>query len=54
LGRIKEAKDEFVKALHLAEKIKATNAIFQLKTLLKSLGLSDKDIENDLKNYKEK
>ncbi|MFX1394881.1 MAG: tetratricopeptide repeat protein [Promethearchaeota archaeon] len=54
LGRIKEAKDEFIKALHLAEKIKVSNAIIQLKTLLKSLGLSDKDIENDLKNYKEK
>ncbi|MFX0187587.1 MAG: tetratricopeptide repeat protein [Candidatus Hodarchaeota archaeon] len=52
LGKFKEAKKEFIKALHLAEKLKATNAIFQLKTLIKSLGLSDKDIENELKDYK--
>lgn len=54
LGKLREAKNEFIKALHLAKKVKATNAIYQLKTLIKSLGLSDKDIENDLKDYKRK
>ena len=41
LGRRREAKDQFLKALHIANKVKAENAIFQLKILLQSLGLSN-------------
>ncbi len=48
LGKIREAKDEFVRALKLAKKIKAKNAVIQLNILLNSLGLNDKDIENEL------
>jgi len=53
LGKIKEAKNQYVRALHLAEKIKANNAIIQLRILLQSIGLQDKDIFDDLKKYKE-
>jgi len=52
-GKIKEAKNEYIKALNLAEKIKSKNSIIQLRVLLNSLGLSEKDIENELKIYKE-
>ena len=52
-GKLKEAKDEYIKALSLAEKIKSKNSIIQLRVLLNSLGLSEKDIENELKLYKE-
>lgn len=51
LGRIKEAKNQFIKALHIAEKYKAKNAIIQLKILLNSLGLSDSVIKEELKEY---
>lgn len=51
LGRLKEAKDEYIKALYLAEKVEATNAIYQLKMLLRSLGLQEKDIQQELSNY---
>ena len=52
-GKLKEAKNEYIKALSLAEKIKSKNSILQLRILLKSLGLSEKDIENELNIYKE-
>ena len=52
-GRLKDAKNEYIKALNLAEKINAKNSIIQLRILLNSLGLSEKDIENELKIYKE-
>ena len=48
LGKIRDAKDQFVKSLKLANKMKAKNAIIQLRILLKSLGLSEEDIENEL------
>ena len=48
LGRYKEAKNQFVKALHIAKKIKAKNAIYQLKILLKSLGMNDRAIFKEL------
>ena len=51
--KIKEAKNEYIKALNLAEKIKSKNSIIQLRVLLNSLGLSEEDIENELKIYKE-
>ncbi len=53
IGNIKEAKIQYIRALHLAEKIKANNAIIQLRILLQSLGLQDKDIFDDLKKYEE-
>jgi len=48
LGKVRDAKDQFVRALRLADKMKAKNAIIQLRILLKSLGLSEEDIENEL------
>lgn len=48
LGKAREAKDQFVKALKLANKIEAKNAIIQLQILLKSMGLNDDDIEKEL------
>ncbi len=51
LGKLKEAKNEYIKALSLAEKIKSKNSIIQLRVLLNSLGLSEKDIESELKIY---
>ncbi|MFW9821668.1 MAG: tetratricopeptide repeat protein [Candidatus Thorarchaeota archaeon] len=53
LGKNKDAMNQFIKALHLAEKIKAENAIIQLKILLRSLGLQDNQIFEELKKYKE-
>ena len=49
LGQIGKAKEKFINALLLAKEVKAKNAIIQLKILLKSLGLKDKDIEEELK-----
>ena len=53
LGEKKEAKDQFIKALHLAKKIKAENAEIQLRILLQSLGLQDKHILEELRSYEE-
>lgn len=52
LGRIKDAKDEYIKALHLAEKVDAKNAIIQINVLLKSFGLGKDDIKRELELYK--
>ncbi|MFX1340249.1 MAG: tetratricopeptide repeat protein [Promethearchaeota archaeon] len=52
-GKLKDAKNEYIKALSLAERIKSKNSIIQLRILLNSLGLSEKDIENELKIYRE-
>ncbi len=49
LGKVKEAKNEFIRALKLAQEIDAKNAIIQLKILLKSFGLDDNDIKQELK-----
>ena len=53
-GRIKEAKEQHIKALYIAESIKSKNAILQINVLLRSFGLSDEDIKNELEKYKEK
>ncbi len=53
LGEIKGAKNQFIKALHLANKINAENAKLQLSVLLQSLGLQDKQIIEELRMYKE-
>ena len=52
LGRVKDAKDEYIKALYLAKEVEAKNAIIQIKILLKSFGLSEDDINHELKLYK--
>ena len=52
LGEIKKAKDQYIKALYLAQKVNDKNAIIQLKILLNSLGLQDKAIDNELRIYK--
>jgi tetratricopeptide (TPR) repeat protein len=51
MGLLKEAKNQFIKALHIAKKVEAENAIIQLKILLQSLGLRDKNIIEELKDY---
>ncbi len=51
LGDFKQAKDQYIKALYLANKIKAENAKVQLRVLLNSLGLQDKHILEELKKY---
>jgi tetratricopeptide (TPR) repeat protein len=53
LGDIKEAKNQFIKALYLANKIGAENAKAQLRILLQSLGLADTQILDELKMYRE-
>jgi len=52
LGRIKDAKNKFLKALDLAEKINAKNAIQQLKILLNSFGMNEQEIQEDLEKYR--
>jgi len=49
LGENKEAKNQFIKALHIAKKLNAKNAILQLRVLLLSLGLHDEHISEELK-----
>ena len=51
LGRIKEAKNQFIKALHIAKGINANNAIVQLRILLQSLGLSNLQINEELREF---
>lgn len=51
MGKIKEAKNQFIKALHIAKKIDAKNAIVQLRVLLQSLGMQEKNIFEELKQY---
>jgi len=53
LGEVKDAKNQFIKALHLANKINAENAKLQLRILLQSLGLQDKQIIDELKMHKD-
>ena len=51
LGRIKDAKDQYLRALHIAKKIKSDNAIIQLEVLLRSLGMQHKNIAQELREY---
>jgi len=53
-GKMYESKNQYISALHLAEKVKSKNAILQIQILLKSFGMSDKDIEDDLEIYRKK
>ena len=52
LGKIKEAKNQFIKALNIAENINTKNAIIQIRILLQSLGLQDKNITEELKEIR--
>ncbi|MBN1800302.1 MAG: tetratricopeptide repeat protein [Candidatus Lokiarchaeota archaeon] len=52
-GKIRDATNQLIKSLHLAEEIKAKNAIIQISVLLKSFGLSETDIQESLKKYRE-
>ena len=54
LGKIKEAKNQFIKSLHIAKKINAKNAIIQLRILLQSLGLQDRNITEELNKIEKK
>ena len=49
LGNIKSAKQKYVEALRIANTVNAKNAIIQIKVILNSFGLNDKQIENELK-----
>ena len=53
-GKIREAKDQYIKALQIAESIKSKNSTLQIKILLRSFGLSDNQITEELETYKEK
>ena len=50
-GEMNEAKETYIKALSIAEEIKAKNSILQLRILLNSLGLNDDEINNELTLY---
>lgn len=54
IGKIKEAKNQFIRALRIAQDINAKNAITQIRILLQSLGLQDKNIIKELKEYEKK
>jgi len=53
LGRIKDAKNQYLRALHIAKKIKADNAVIQLEVLLRSLGMQQKNIAQELREYEQ-
>ena len=50
-GEMKQAKDTYIKALNIAEKIKAKNSILQIRILLNSLGLNEEEIDKELTRY---
>ncbi|MBD3196304.1 MAG: tetratricopeptide repeat protein [Candidatus Lokiarchaeota archaeon] len=54
LGKIKEASYQYIRALDLAERVKAKNAKIQINIILKSFGLSEKKIEKMLEDYRNK
>ena len=49
--RMNEAKEVYIKALSIANEVKAKNAIIQIRILLNSLGLNEDDINKELQNY---
>jgi tetratricopeptide (TPR) repeat protein len=51
LHRMNEAKEVYIKALSVANKVKEKNAILQIRILLNSLGLSEGEIDKELNNY---
>ena len=46
-----EAKETYIKALSIAEEIKAKNSILQIRVLLNSLGLNEEEINRELTMY---
>ncbi|MBN1213975.1 MAG: tetratricopeptide repeat protein, partial [Candidatus Lokiarchaeota archaeon] len=52
LGRINDSKDQFIKTLYYAKKINAKNMILQVTLLLKSIGLDNHKIEEELEKLK--
>ena len=51
LGNIKSAKKNYLEALRIAEKVNAKNATIQIMVILKSFGLNEHQIENELKEF---
>ena len=51
-GQMNEAKDTYIKALNIAEEIKAKNSILQIRILLNSLGLNEEEINRELIIYR--
>lgn len=52
MGRQNDAKKKFIEGIELAEKIGAKNAKKQLKILLKTMGLTEQEINEELKKEK--
>lgn len=52
LNDLAGAKEQYIKALHLADKLKAKNAMLQIRTLLSSLGLNQAQIDEALEEYR--
>ncbi|MBY8979099.1 MAG: tetratricopeptide repeat protein [Candidatus Lokiarchaeota archaeon] len=50
-GEMNEAKDVYIKALSIANKVSAKNSILQIRILLNSLGLSEDEINKELNHY---
>ena len=51
-GELKEAKETYIKALNLAEKIMDKNSVLQIRILLNSLGLNEREIDKELAIYR--
>ncbi|MHA2007067.1 MAG: tetratricopeptide repeat protein [Promethearchaeota archaeon] len=51
LGDTNEAKNQFIRALYIANNIKADNAKLQLQILLQTLGLQENHIRDELQKY---
>lgn len=49
--RMSEAKDVYIKALSIANKVSAKNSILQIRVLLNSLGLNEDEINKELNHY---
>ena len=52
LRKSEEAKNKFIETLYLAKKLRDKNTIIQIKILLKSIGLSNYQIKEELEKYK--
>jgi len=50
-GEMNEAKETYIKALSIAEEIKANNSILQIRILLNSIGLNEDEINKELMTY---
>ncbi|TFF98979.1 MAG: tetratricopeptide repeat protein [Promethearchaeota archaeon] len=54
LGQQNKAKERFIEGIRLANKMGAENARIQLELLLKTMGLTEKEIKSELKKEKNK